>query len=91
MRFINIANLRVKECDRLSALATELCLIRPALAQEESDSLTVFGDPSLAAQNLPARIQIYADHLIAMAFALAALRISEITILYPRCVAKTYP
>ena len=91
VRFTGIANLRVKECDRVRALSTELDRIRPGLAHEEGDDLVVASDPGLAGQRLPARIETYADHRIAMSFALAGLRIGGITILDPGCVAKTYP
>ncbi len=49
------------------------------------------GDPGLAGQRLPARIETYADHRIAMSFALAGLLIEGITILDPDCTAKTWP
>jgi 3-phosphoshikimate 1-carboxyvinyltransferase len=91
VRFVGIANLRVKECDRVSAVATELSRIRPGLGTEEGDDLIVASDPSLAGQMLPTRIETYADHRIAMSFALAGLKIGGITILDPGCVAKTYP
>ena len=91
VRFTGIANLRVKETDRSRALATELNRIRPGLAQEQGDELLVASDPKLAGQTLPARIQTYEDHRIAMSFALAGLRIGGITILDPDCVGKTYP
>ena len=91
VRFVGIHNLRVKECDRISAVSTELNRIRAGLAREESDDLIVNGDPSLAGQSLPTRIETYSDHRIAMAFALAGLKISDITILNPACVGKTYP
>jgi 3-phosphoshikimate 1-carboxyvinyltransferase len=91
VRFVGIANLRVKECDRILALSTELSRIRPGLAHEEGDDLVVSSDPKLAGQMLPARIETYADHRIAMSFALAGLRIGGITILDPDCVGKTYP
>ena len=71
VRFTGIANLRVKECDRVRALSTELDRIRPGLAHEEGDDLVVASDPGLAGQRLPARIETYADHRIAMSFALA--------------------
>jgi 3-phosphoshikimate 1-carboxyvinyltransferase len=51
----------------------------------------VAGDPSLAGQTLPTRIETYADHRIAMSFALAGLKIRGIEILDPDCVGKTYP
>jgi 3-phosphoshikimate 1-carboxyvinyltransferase len=91
VRFVGIANLRVKECDRISALSTELSRIRPGLAHEEGDDLVVAADPGLAGQELLARIETYEDHRIAMAFALAGLKIRGITILDPLCVGKTYP
>ena len=91
VRFTGIANLRVKECDRVRALSTELARIRPGLAREEGDDLLVASDPGLAGQHLPAAIETYAAHRIAMRFALAGLRIAGLTILDPGCVAKTYP
>ncbi|MCX5570842.1 MULTISPECIES: 3-phosphoshikimate 1-carboxyvinyltransferase [Kaistia] len=91
VRFVGIANLRVKECDRVSAVATELSRIRPGLGTEEGDDLIVASDPSLAGQTLPTQITTYSDHRIAMSFALAGLKIGGITILDPGCVAKTYP
>ncbi len=91
VRFTGIANLRVKECDRIAALATELNRIRWNLAVEEGNDLIVHSDPSLAGQSIPTRIETYSDHRIAMAFALAGLLISGIAISDPGCVAKTYP
>ncbi len=91
VRFTGIANLRVKECDRVAALATELSRIRPGLGTEDGDDLIVAADPALAGRTLPTRIETYADHRIAMSFALAGLKIGGITILDPGCVAKTYP
>ncbi|WP_454287989.1 3-phosphoshikimate 1-carboxyvinyltransferase [Rhizobium arsenicireducens] len=91
VRFVGIANLRVKECDRIRALSTGLNSIREGLAVEEGDDLIVHSDPALADQSLPAEIDTFADHRIAMSFALAGLKIRDITILDPGCVAKTYP
>ncbi len=91
VRFVGIANLRVKECDRVRALSTELARIRPGLAHEEGDDLIVSSDPALAGQTLPTEIETYSDHRIAMSFALAGLKIAGITILDPDCVGKTYP
>ena len=91
VRFVGIANLRVKECDRIRALSTGLNAIRSGLAVEEGDDLVVHADPALAGQSLPAEIDTFADHRIAMSFALAGLMIRDITILDPGCVAKTYP
>jgi len=91
VRFVGIANLRVKECDRIRAVSTGLTQIRPGLAYEEGDDLIVQSDPSLAGQRLPAKIDTFADHRIAMSFALAGLKIAGITILDPDCVGKTFP
>lgn len=91
VRFVGIANLRVKETDRIFAVATELSRIRPGLGTEEGDDLIVASDPALAGQTLPARIETYSDHRIAMSFALAGLKINGLTILDPACVGKTYP
>ena len=91
VRFTGIANLRVKECDRVSALSTELNKIRKGLAREDGDDLIVNADPMLAGQTLPTSIHTYSDHRIAMSFALAGLKIGGLTILDPDCVAKTYP
>ena len=93
VRFVGIANLRVKETDRIHALSTELNRIRPGLAREEGDDLLVLGDPGLANPNRNERskIETYEDHRIAMSFALAGLRMAGVVILDPDCVGKTYP
>ena len=91
VRFVGIGNLRVKECDRIAALATELSRIQPGLGREEGDDLVVTGLAGLGEHPSPARIETYADHRIAMSFALAGLRLPDITILDPGCVGKTYP
>ncbi len=91
VRFIGIANLRVKETDRIRAVANELNRIRPGLAVEEGDDLVVHSDPGLAGQTLPARVETYHDHRIAMSFALAGLLVEGVTILDPACTGKTYP
>lgn len=94
VRFIGIANLRVKECDRVSALSQGLNRLRPGLAVEEGDDLLVASDPGLAgtlAGNGEARIETFADHRIAMGFSLAGLVMPGVVILDPGCVAKTFP
>ncbi|WP_205586489.1 MULTISPECIES: 3-phosphoshikimate 1-carboxyvinyltransferase [unclassified Rhizobium] len=91
VRFVGIENLRVKECDRIRALSSGLSRIVPNLGTEEGDDLIVASDPSLAGKVLPAEIDSFADHRIAMSFALAGLKIGGITILDPDCVAKTFP
>jgi 3-phosphoshikimate 1-carboxyvinyltransferase len=88
VRFTGIANLRVKECDRVAAMATELSRLAPGLAVEDGDDLIV--TPG-AAPFRPARIETYADHRIAMSMALVGLRVPGVTILDPACVGKTFP
>jgi 3-phosphoshikimate 1-carboxyvinyltransferase len=91
VRFTNLANLRVKECDRLGALATELSRVRPGLGTEVGDSLVVDSNPALAAPSAPVRLATYADHRMAMSLALLGLRLDNIVIDDPGCVAKTFP
>ncbi|TDJ39842.1 MAG: 3-phosphoshikimate 1-carboxyvinyltransferase [Gammaproteobacteria bacterium] len=85
-RIRNIYNWRVKETDRLSAMATELRKLGAAV-EEGEDSLTVTPPASLK----PARIDSYGDHRMAMCFSLAALGGVPITIDDPTCVSKTFP
>ena len=82
----NIGNWRVKETDRLSAMATELRKVG-AQVLEGPDFLEI--DPPRQIQ--PAEIATYNDHRMAMSFSLASLGDSEITILDPGCVSKTFP
>ncbi len=91
VRFVGIANLRVKECDRINAVATELNRIQPGLAQEIGDDLLITPDATLIGKTIDVDIHTYHDHRIAMAFALAALVIDGVRILDPGCTAKTYP
>jgi 3-phosphoshikimate 1-carboxyvinyltransferase len=81
----NVANLRIKETDRLAALETELRRLG-ADARADADSLTLRPGPLRGAT-----IHTYQDHRIAMAFALAGLRIPGVAIQDPGCVAKTWP
>lgn len=91
VRFTGIENLRVKECDRILALSQGLNRIKPGLAVEEGDDLIVHADPSRRGATVNAQIDTFADHRIAMCFALAGLATHGITILDPGCVAKTFP
>lgn len=91
VRFTGIANLRVKECDRIRALANEIGKLGPGMAREEGDELLVAGARCLSGQASPVAIDTYADHRIAMSLALAGLRRPHISIRDPDCVAKTYP
>jgi 3-phosphoshikimate 1-carboxyvinyltransferase len=81
----NVANLRIKETDRLAALETELRKLG-AGARADADSLHITPGPPRAAE-----IETYDDHRMAMSFALAGLRIEGIVIREPGCVSKTWP
>ena len=84
-RIRNVANLRIKETDRLSALETELRKLG-ADARADADSLEIVPAPLR-----PAAIDTYDDHRMAMAFALAGLRQPGVAIRDPGCVSKTWP
>ena len=82
----NIGNWRVKETDRLAAMAAELRKVGAGVT-EGPDYLEI--DPPERIR--PAEIATYSDHRMAMSFSLAALGDAEITILDPGCVSKTFP
>ncbi|MDR5171016.1 3-phosphoshikimate 1-carboxyvinyltransferase [Methylobacillus flagellatus] len=83
----NIASWRVKETDRLTAMATELRKVG-AIVEEGSDYLRITPPPELAPN---AEIDTYDDHRMAMCFSLVALGGVPIVINDPNCVAKTFP
>ncbi len=85
-RIRNIANWRVKETDRLTAMATELRKLG-AHVVEGADCIDVTAPKRFNA----ATIDTYGDHRIAMCFSLAALGGVPVTIRDPDCVAKTFP
>ncbi len=87
-RIRNIGHSRLKETDRIAALAAELRKLG-ARVDEQPDGLII--EPADSALPRPARIETYDDHRMAMSFALAGLKIPSVTILDPGCVAKTYP
>ena len=82
----NIASWRVKETDRIAAMATELRKLGAAV-EEGADTLRVTPPLSLR----PATIATYDDHRMAMSFSLAALGGIKVRINDPGCVAKTFP
>jgi len=81
-----IGSWRVKETDRLAAMATELRKVGATVA-EGPDWLTV----APPARLLPATIATYDDHRMAMCFALVAFGGVPVTIDDPGCVRKTFP
>lgn len=82
----NIYNWRVKETDRLAAMATELRKVG-AEVEEGHDYIRV----TPPAQLQHADIGTYNDHRMAMCFSLVALSETPVTILDPGCTAKTFP
>ena len=87
----NIGSWRVKETDRIAAMATELRKLG-AQVQETPDSISVTA-PAGVADWRHASIHTYDDHRIAMCFSLAAFNPAAlpVRILDPQCVAKTFP
>ncbi|AFS37550.1 MULTISPECIES: 3-phosphoshikimate 1-carboxyvinyltransferase [Alteromonas] len=82
----NIYNWRVKETDRLAAMATELQKLG-AKVEEGHDYIKVWPTDSLK----HAEIDTYNDHRIAMCFSLVALSDTPVTINDPGCTRKTFP
>jgi 3-phosphoshikimate 1-carboxyvinyltransferase len=82
----NIASWRVKETDRIAAVAAELRKLGAAV-EEGADSLRVTPPSALK----PATIDTYDDHRMAMSFSLAALGGIKVRINDPGCVGKTFP
>ena len=85
-RIRNIASWRVKETDRIAAMATEL---RRLGAQVETGHDFIAVTPGPMRANV--LIDTYDDHRMAMSFALVALAGVPVRINDPGCVAKTYP
>lgn len=84
-RIRNIANIRIKETDRLAAIATELERLGQSVTQ--GDDFIVIEPRPLR----PATVHCYHDHRIAMCFAVLGAATGAVTIEDPACVAKTYP
>jgi len=82
----NIASWRVKETDRIAAMAAELVKLG-ATVEEGADYLKI----TPPTQWRPATIDTYDDHRMAMSFSLAALGGVPVRINDPGCVAKTFP
>ena len=82
----NIYNWRVKETDRLYAMATELRKVGAEV--EEGEDYLKITPPSIMKH---AKIDTYDDHRMAMCFSLLALDKVSVTINDPECTAKTFP
>jgi 3-phosphoshikimate 1-carboxyvinyltransferase len=86
-RLTNIASWRVKETDRIAAMATELRKVGATV--EEGESWLRITAPETLAPN--ASIYTYDDHRMAMCFSLVALGGVPVRINDPKCTAKTFP
>ena len=82
----NVYNWRVKETDRLAAMATELRKVGAEV--EEGEDYIIITPPQ---QLIHAAIDTYDDHRMAMCFSLVALSDTPVTINDPKCTSKTFP
>ena len=90
-RLTNIASWRVKETDRIAAMATELRKLG-ATVEEGADYIAVT-PPATPADWTTGSIHTYDDHRVAMCFSLAAFNPAGLLVRIedPKCVAKTFP
>jgi 3-phosphoshikimate 1-carboxyvinyltransferase len=86
-KLTNIASWRVKETDRIAAMATELRKLG-AVITEGADFIEITPPVAITPNAI---IDTYDDHRMAMCFSLVALANVPITINDPNCVAKTFP
>jgi 3-phosphoshikimate 1-carboxyvinyltransferase len=86
VEIVNVANLRVKESDRLATVTSELRRLG-ATVEERPDSLLI--QPGWSSD--PVTIETHNDHRIAMAFAIAGLARGNVTIADEQVVSKSYP
>jgi 3-phosphoshikimate 1-carboxyvinyltransferase len=86
-RLRNIGSWRVKETDRIAAMATELRKVGATI--EEGEDFLVVTPPARLAPN--AAIDTYDDHRMAMCFSLVSLGGVPVRINDPKCVGKTFP
>lgn len=90
-RLNGIASWRVKETDRIAAMATELKKVG-AIVEEGSDYIVIQAPASKDDWKSPSDgIDTYDDHRMAMCFSLAAFGPRTLKINDPNCVAKTFP
>lgn len=86
VEIVNVANLRVKESDRLATVSSELRRLG-ATVEERPDALVI--QPGWS--STPATIETHNDHRIAMSFAISGLARGGVTIADERVVSKSYP
>lgn len=84
----NIAHLRIKECDRLTAVVTELGKLGVKIEEHEA-SMVIHGEGGRGLTG--ATIETYEDHRMAMSMAVAGLRVPGVKITGEDCVVKSFP
>ncbi|PID41436.1 MAG: 3-phosphoshikimate 1-carboxyvinyltransferase [Proteobacteria bacterium] len=84
----NISHLRIKECDRLSGVVTELRKMGVDV-DEYQDRMVIKGNGGKDMHG--AEIETYNDHRMAMSMAVAGLKVAGIRIGGEQCVAKSFP
>lgn len=82
----NVAHMRIKETDRIAAVVTELRKLGVSVDMRE-DGLTVYPADKI----VPATLDTYDDHRMAMSLALVGLMAPGVVINDPECVNKTFP
>ncbi len=87
-RLTGLGSLRVKETDRVRAVACELPKLGVRVEEGHDDWII---HPPAEGRYSPAAILTYDDHRMAMSFAVAGLRVPGVVINDPGCVAKTFP
>ncbi|MFZ2631719.1 MAG: 3-phosphoshikimate 1-carboxyvinyltransferase [Desulfosalsimonadaceae bacterium] len=84
-RIKNVAHLKVKESDRLTAVINELTKMGISAKSDHDDLVIIGGNPHGAV------IETYNDHRMAMCFAIAGLVVPGIEIINEGCVGKSFP
>ncbi len=82
----NVGNMRIKECDRIQALTTELRKLGATVIESET-GINVIGGMTYHGADL----DTWDDHRMAMSLSLAGLKIPGVGIKNPQCVSKTFP
>lgn len=86
---VDVANMRIKETDRIKALVTEMKKMG-IKCEELPDGLIIHGSSDINLRH-GAEIETYDDHRMAMCFSVLGAVIPNTVILNPNCVSKTYP
>ena len=90
-RILNVGHLRIKECDRLAAMASELGRVGAKVTELPEGLVIEGGWASEEPPDNPVVVETYDDHRIAMSLALVGLRRPGVVIEEPGVVSKSYP